>query len=226
MNSTWPSRNRSNSWGCGSFTFTIMSAAAKTASASAAIVGAGGDEVLVGDRGARRPRRSRPRRVPAGDQLAHALGGRRHPELVVLDFLRDPDVHALALLSSVTPAQAYVNRVRPRVRRKRRAARRPSAARAPSSRRGPCPLRAASTIRANGSADELDPVLDRALRARRSTRAQNRCTYSSVEPGRRVVAAEELDRRVPVAGLLEQLARGARERVLAVDVEHARRGSR
>jgi hypothetical protein len=44
--------------------------------------------------------------VPVGDQFAHALGRRRHAELVVLDFLRDPDLHALALLSSVTPAQA------------------------------------------------------------------------------------------------------------------------
>ena len=58
------------------------------------------------------------------------------------------------------------------------------------------------------------------------SRAQNRWTYSSVKPARRVVAAEELDRVVPVAGLLEQLARGARERVLAVHVEQAGRDLR
>ena len=42
------------------------------------------------------------------------------------------------------------------------------------------------------------------------------------EAGRRVVAAEELDLAMPVAGLFEQFARGARERVLTVHVQQSR----
>ncbi len=88
-------------------------------------------------------------------------------------------------------------------------ARPPSAARAPSSRHGPCRRepRPPSGRRAPASARcRLPPAPDGSA----STRAQNRCTYSSVEPADGVAAAEELDGGVAVARLLEQLTRRRR----------------
>ena len=54
-------------------------------------------------------------------------------------------------------------------------------------------------------------------------RAQNRCTYSSLEPTVGYTPPRNSIGRVPVAGLLEELARGGAEGVLAADVEDAGR---
>ena len=56
-----------------------------------------------------------------------------------------------------------------------------------------------------------------------SVRAQNRCMYSSVNPGETIDAAQERDLGVSVAGLLQQLAPGTRQGVLALDIEEPRR---
>src|SRR5919198_1905740 len=70
-------------------------------------------------------------------------------------------------------------------------------------------------------ADELDPRLG-VTRRFRSRRGQEQMDVLVHETGRGVAPPEELDRLVAVAGLLEELARGARQRVLALHVEHPR----
>ena len=96
--------------------------------------------------------------------------------------------------------------------------RQPSAGRAPSSRHGPCRREPRPPSRSNGSVVSSMPA-STAPTGSGSTRAQNRCTYSIGRAGRGVVAAEELDRGVPVARFLLQFACCRRERILTVDIE-------
>ena len=141
-------------------------------------------------------------RWPAATSSRHALGRGGHAVLVVLDFLRDADDHARALPLAVAPGSLPCSGA-PRMRRARPiyGSARPGGQQEPrtrSSRRGPGrPARPPPAARTAGAPASM-PSSGGAAGSGRA-RATNRCTYSSVKPGRAVVAAQELDGVVSVA---------------------------
>ena len=93
MKSVWSLRRRWYSSAMGSLTFSSRSAVAQTSSAVGRISRAGGDVLVVRDRGADTGVLLDDDLVAVAHQLVHAGGGDGHPELVVLDLAGDADLH-------------------------------------------------------------------------------------------------------------------------------------
>ena len=94
MNSTWPGRSLAHSAGCGSFTFTIMSAAGEHLGGVGDDSRAGGAIVLVGEADAGAGAGLDQHLVAVRDAFADRAGGQADPVFVDLYFLGNADEHA------------------------------------------------------------------------------------------------------------------------------------